>query len=580
MWKFRLVLPNRDPMLTIASQLLGEVSIHKLLQAMLQDKSLPQLDSEQVKTLERIQTRNVTSYSEPDVREEIISPLLGVLGYDKQSYFSFDRNKALPAFGTNIFPDYSVALWTTNFWLIEAKRPRAPSKSFNVSDLRQALGYAAHPSINAALFVLCDGRRIDIYDREEDIEQPIVSVKVSRLRQKIDELRALLSPWQVWFFEKRRIVRQLDRVFDKEFNLTRLEEFRNLIDRRLETKKQIVVENSRSIIRDLEDKDERLRNIRTSDPAELIDGAFFLQFSTSETDAIAETLLRHCNGGTFEVVHRVFPDDVRDMNENYCMHALNFLFHLHMKGRQVNWLPSWLAKGNDLDGATKSFIGGCLTYFVSDPARHKFLLCTAAMRRIFKLAMLVDEQVWNVGHIMHGITRYHDPEDTWEQLVSSPERHNLLHLENLTIGAAVRLARECRGMNTRLQPAFTENRLRELWDIELSILKASPPFGELDALRDLGEIFPSERNCVDYDYLGHAVLCLCERHKKWKAYILDSHLNDVETLALMGSVRALEWLGRKQDDPGEPLGEQAMADRFFLGSRDKYKEFKSAYGSV
>ena len=528
-------------------------------------------------TLDRIQSLDVTDYSEADVREKIITPLLGVLGYEQDSYFSVNRNRNLKLFGRNIFPDYSVALWSTNFWIIEAKRPKKAGKTFSFSDLKQALRYAVHPEINAALFVLCDGIRVDVYDREESLEHPIVSVEVANLRNSIDTLRALLSPLQVWFFEKRRVVRQLEKVFNKEFNIRRVEEFRALVDRRLESKRQVVAENMRSLVQRTDNVDERLNSIRSSEPAELIEGAFFVQFSRVETDAIAETLLQHCERSTFKVLHRIFPDDLRAINDNFCAHALNFLFHLHMQGLRVNWLPSWLGSAEDLDRVIKSFIGNCLTYFHSDQIRRNVLLCTAALRRIYKLAMLVDERVWNVGHIRHVITRYREPEDTWEQLVSSPERQNLLHLDDQVMLAVVELVREVNGMDTHLLPSLTERRLREYWEVELGILNRASSFGELDGLRNLGEIFPTETICVDYDYLGHTVLCLSDHHKNWKRYILDNHLEDVETLARMHSWQARKWLDARNEGSYPQLAEQAIADRFFLGDLDKYKQIKSAY---
>ena len=562
---------SESPLLT------GSVSIPQLLQDLLHRKSNEPLDAAHINTLDRIQSLDVTEYSEADVREKIITPLLGVLGYEQDSYFSVNRDRNLKLFGRNIFPDYSVALWSTNFWIIEAKRPKKAGKTFSYSDLKQALRYAVHPEINAALFVLCDGVRVDVYDREESLEHPIVSVEVSNLRNNIDTLRALLSPLQVWFFEKRRIVRQLEKVFDKEFNIRRVEEFRALVERRLESKRQVVANNMRSILQRTDDVNERLNSIRSSEPAELIDSAFFVQFSRAETDAIAETLVQHCERNAFKVVHRIFPDDLRAMNDNFCTHALNLLFHLHMKGLRVNWLPSWLGSVDDLDGVIKSFIGNCLTYFHSDHLRRNVLLCTAAIRRIYKLVLLVDERVWNVGHIRHVITRYREPEDTWEQLASSPERQNLFHLDDLMILGAGNLAREFSYVDTHLLPSLTERRLREYWEVELGILNRASSFGELDSLRNLGEIFPTERICVDYDYLGHTVLCLSEHHKNWKRYILDSHLKDVETLARMHSWQARKWLECTHEGLHPQLEEQTIADRFFLGDLDKYKQIKSAY---
>src|SRR5262249_37417795 len=113
----------------------------------------------------------------------------------------------------------------------------------------QAIEYAIHPTINAALVVLCDGLKIEIFDREVSLAAPILHIDRENLRREFDKLRQLLEPMQVWFFQKRRIVRLIDKVIDKEFNLERLEEFRGLVDRRLVTKRARVLENYRRNIK-------------------------------------------------------------------------------------------------------------------------------------------------------------------------------------------------------------------------------------------------------------------------------------------------------------------------------------------
>ena len=50
-----------------------------------------------------------------------------------------------------------------NFWLIEAKKPKVTSLKFSIVDIRQAIGYSVHPEINAALVVLCDGRKYAVF---------------------------------------------------------------------------------------------------------------------------------------------------------------------------------------------------------------------------------------------------------------------------------------------------------------------------------------------------------------------------------------------------------------------------------
>ena len=108
--------------------------------ALLQHKILTPLDEKANDILERIEALDVTAFSEADVREEIISPLLVVLGYDKQTYFSIEREKKIQLLGRRNYLDYNLTLWSENFWLIEAKKPKGVGACFGVSDIRQAIG--------------------------------------------------------------------------------------------------------------------------------------------------------------------------------------------------------------------------------------------------------------------------------------------------------------------------------------------------------------------------------------------------------------------------------------------------------
>ena len=547
---------------------------------LLQHKALTPLDAAAQATLVQIQSRDVTNYSEADVREEIISPLLKILGYDKQSYFSIERTKPIQLLGRKNFLDYNLTLWSMNFWLIEAKKPRGVGKKFGVSDIRQAVGYAVHPDINAALIVLCDGQKIAVFDREQNQREPILTVEVTNLKRDIDKLRAILSPWQVWFFEKRRIVRHLDKVFDKEFNIGRVEEFKALVTRRLDSKRSTLIDNMRSVLSNSDDIDETINVLRNNDPVDLIEGAFFLNFSISATRAIAETLVRHCEKNTFQVLYRIFPDHARDMNDQYCMHALNFLIHLHNENPNVYWLPTWLGGGSDLGNAIRTFTAKCLTHFASDPVRRNILLCATGLRRLFKTIMVVDESVWCIGQAMHVLERYIDPEDSWAQLLSSPERQNLLRLDGLANVSVARLVRECSDDQGRPLPRLIETRLREIWTVELEILEAVPSYRELLLERNLGEVHPTEATDVVYDSLGHGILCIVDHHPDWKSYILEHHFRDVETLAQIGSWQAQEWLGHNPGGSYPRPTDEALADRFFLGDLEMCRRLRTAYGYV
>ncbi len=74
--------------------------------------------------------------------------------------------------------------------------------------------------------MLCDGLILEIFDREVSITEPVLHVDKANLRKDFNRIRAPVEPMQVWFFQKRRVVRLIDKVFDREFNLQRVAEFK------------------------------------------------------------------------------------------------------------------------------------------------------------------------------------------------------------------------------------------------------------------------------------------------------------------------------------------------------------------
>ena len=523
-----------------------------------------------------IQNLDVSEYNEAEVRAEIIDPLLRVLGYEKETYFSIDREKRVPLLGSDRFLDYSMTLWSENFWLIEAKSAKRKRAGFDAADIAQAVGYAVLPEINAALVVLCDGRHIAVFDREHSQTAAMLTVEVRELEVKVDELRAVLSPWQVWFFEKRRILRQLDRVFGKEFNLERVEEFKSLVSELLDRKRQSVLENMRTIMNDPDREDETTNSIRSSGPVDLIEGWFMMPQTALHARTIAETLVGHCDPSSFSVLYRMFPDTPRSMNDHYCMHALDFLIRLHRQGSLVQLLPHWLGGGRDLAAAVERFIELCITHFSSDPARRTVLLCAAALRRLLKLRMVADTSSIQIGETLHALNRHFVPEDAWAQLLSSPPRELLLALDTLTVRILAALMRRCSDAKGHLKPEMARQELRAIWQAELATIEAVPNYADLVSERELQEICPTEAVDVVYDQLGHAALCVINEYDDWKQYVLATHRSDVETLARMGSWQARRWLSGG-DSPYEHPADQVIADRFFLGDVQTFQRLREAY---
>ncbi|MDD2594110.1 MAG: hypothetical protein PHT45_07205, partial [Bacteroidales bacterium] len=81
------------------------------IEKLLTHKRLDPLNNEDLKELNTIQQLNVVGFSEADVREEIINPILKILGYRKGQYFSVDREKHLSFLGKKSkYIDYNLTL--------------------------------------------------------------------------------------------------------------------------------------------------------------------------------------------------------------------------------------------------------------------------------------------------------------------------------------------------------------------------------------------------------------------------------------------------------------------------------------
>ena len=166
------------------------------IEDLLQHKALSPLPQEDIPTLEKIQELNIDGYNEAEVRAYVIDPIVKILGYEKGTTFSPDLEKRVDFIDSRKYIDYKCTLWEENFWIIEAKKPEAGRKrtTFEYTVFRQALEYAVHPQINAALVVLCDGDLFEVFDREENVKEPILRFNRGDLAQRFDDLRVLLSP--------------------------------------------------------------------------------------------------------------------------------------------------------------------------------------------------------------------------------------------------------------------------------------------------------------------------------------------------------------------------------------------------
>jgi hypothetical protein len=544
-----------------------------------QFKALGPLGADSLAALARIEGLDVTDFNEAEVRANIIDPMVHILGYEKGTDFSVDLERYLKVLDKNLKPDYKFNLWKADFWLIEAKKPHSGETNFGYKDLSQALEYAAHPQINAALVVLCDGNKIEVFDREDDLTAPILHIDREHLRRDFDKLRHLLEPWQVWFFQKRRIVRSLDKVFDREFNMQRVEEFKSLVETRLNGKRQIILENFRRNMKP--DPAEAHQMLLRAPMEDLVEVHLFLNHPIPALNAMTAALVKHSEVGSFRTLIRIFPDQPRDASDLFYGQALRYLADLAETRETVECLPAWLAPGQQgnakVELAAQRLLRFCLTHFATDEARKTILLAAAAFRRVIKVLLMSSDAQWRQAQALHFLDRYQTPELAWRQAVASPGVQMLGMLENATLGATYRFVAACRGERGEFKTESAKLQLKTIWQFENGILSAIDNYPRLREERALGELHPTESVSVNYDFLGHFALCVLSSIPKWKEYILQTHQAELRTLAALGSWSARELLGLDKTAAYPPLPDEEVAARFFFGDIAMMRALRNGY---
>ncbi len=512
-------------------------------------KAPPPLSAEALNQLAEIEKLNVSRFSEQEIRSFVIDPIVQILGYKNGTCYSVDLGKRIEFLDKNRLPDDKFNLWQEDFWLIEAKRPNLAKPHFGYEELAQAVEHAIHPNIDAPLVVLCDGQKIEIYDREVSLTDFILHIDRQHLIRDFDKLRHLLEPMQAWFFQKRRIARLIDKVFDKEFNMERLEEFKALIDRRLAGKRNVVLANFRRTVK-FAPEDQR-KALEAASIEELVEVHFFDEHSIPSTNTLIDTVVARSEPNSFHALYRIFPDRPRDANDIYFPHAVAYLMALGKKQSTVPWLPAWLApgyqRGASVEDATRRLLKMCLTYFDDDEARRIVLLAAAAFRRTFKLSLLSDESRWRAGEVLQ---------------------------------AAHQFVAQCRSDRGEFKTEVAKLQLRELWNIEKKLVQSIKNYAALGKERNLGDMRITKATSVTYDLLGHTTLCVISRFPKWIDYALDQHRPLIEALAAMNSWKARELLGIPQERKLAPANDIDLANRFFFGDIATLNALRAGYAGL
>ena len=557
--------------------------------ALLTHKNLSPLTSIEEDRLKKIQSLDVRGFSEADVREEIITPILEILGYRKGQYSSLDREKHLKFFDDNKrkqkdkFIDYSATLWKESFWILEAKKPLYKD-SFSFEHFQQALIYAVHPEINAAIIVLCDGVIVSVFDREENVESPILSFRVKELLLHINELRKILNPEQIWYFYKRKVLRAIDKSFEIEFNYNRTEEFIEIVNRRFMTKREQILQNFRNLKLSESDDLKFIKWLNHSSSQEIIESQFYWGLSKRHLSLINNRLIElYLSNEPFLVMNTLFPEEYFAFNADFHANSLSFLLQLSDKINKINYCPSWLKDATKdhsneiyIDEVIKILIHHNLTHFQDDSIRQTILLLSSSLLRVSKIMSVILPISKITAKHSHALQRFYDEELSWRQITSTMESHLI---SNYTINARlafIKFIESVLGRNNHdFKLATAQQGLIDLWKIEIGLLESVPNYIKLEKELELGEIW-EPRYTVTFDYLAHYTICLLLNNNKWKKYIIETYPNELNLLNAMNSW-AIQKLEFQTSELSESAKDTLIAQRLFLGHEDIYQQLKNLY---
>ena len=159
---------------------------------------LPQVSSVGVQMMQRRAT------NEPDIREEIASPFLKLLGYERGT--TNDILREYPLSYDRIFlgrkksndpplrgrADFILNVTGAGRWVLEIK---SPASEISIDEIEQAITYARHPEVSASYVALTNGRRFQVYPHNRRAaEGHLVDIAVESPEQLAHALAALLSP--------------------------------------------------------------------------------------------------------------------------------------------------------------------------------------------------------------------------------------------------------------------------------------------------------------------------------------------------------------------------------------------------
>lgn len=262
--------------------------------------------------LDKLSKKDFSNFKEADIREEFITPLLTLLGYEKNTDYEVEREETFKLSNMylqigsgkkgRIDLDYMCNIRKNNFWIIEAKSGK--KKEIVEADIQQAYFYSLHPKVNCRYFVVSNGWITNLYDRNQfltkddaDIFQPILSIAHSEIKEKFDALYYRLGSSNIIFNVKEDcLLQEIKKTMSSEIYINRLEQFEWKVQKALRESESKVYENIRALNKRENPRKKQNDNFRN-----------YLE-SLKEIDIIRTYFNEPLSRGNFDIIYSVFKE--------------------------------------------------------------------------------------------------------------------------------------------------------------------------------------------------------------------------------------------------------------------------------
>jgi hypothetical protein len=311
-------------------------------------KNRPSLTEMELIRLQELSRISADAWTEEDVREEFITPLLRLLGYRKDTDYSISRAQShsityLMVGRERVQVDYICHVRREKLWIIEAK---PGITDITDRDILQANYYSLHPEIDAPYFLVTNAREIQLFERDNRNPDgtPNLRLLVTDLVDPTNfyRLDSIIGSTQLLPTLKGKLLQSISKVLAAEVYLDRLEEFSSSVTNVINHVRPKVLENFRHNAK-LREEDrsftfqaEISNYVGNINPYQAVDTLFLNGYPLGQAEYIYEAIqskLSKYPNGTSQSYLFAFKlltlEDFFVRTNYFYVNQIGFLMHLH-----------------------------------------------------------------------------------------------------------------------------------------------------------------------------------------------------------------------------------------------------------